>query len=634
MMPPVSVTLVKFTVAAAAALAFEGELMAGKRLLPEFGGGASVWCATVLFFQLTLFAAYYGTRWLTRTEAGKANLVLAVLGLSGLLTLALPLPIFGWLPPELQPAASLLPFGGLAVGLFCATPLLHRRQTDRSDFTIYAWSNAGALLGLLAYPFLVEPATDLTVQNWVWAIGGGLICLLGLADWRVAPGYIPERPASTGDQKTRWQWWLLPAVSSATMLAATNLLSFEASAGPLTWALPLALFLLTCIWAFSGNRGSFCGPMATLGLLALVISHFIVDGRSLSLILLLLTAAGATMLCCHVWLAESRNENTHGFYAATAAGGVIGTAVMVLVIPHVTSGPIEFPILALATLTIAGYRWSGRLMRPLLCTVAVVAIGATVAAESSGRVNEVARARTLYGCWRVTRQPGTERYRLINNNTIHAEENRTNAAEVMSYYLPETGLGQLMQRSKLNHAVLNIGVVGLGAGTFNTFLRPDDSICYYEIDAKAEELARTWFTYLRTGRTRVVIGDGRKSLENESGPKFDIIILDAFTGDAIPAHLLTREAGVVYQRRLKDDGVLAIHITNRHVDLLPVAKGLARSMGLACEYDVTGMVKWAILKPGNPPSVGRVLEWTDERNSIVPVLRPVLQTQSSLPENW
>ena len=141
---------------------------------------------------------------------------------------------------------------------------------------IYAWSNAGALAGLLAYPFLVEPFTDLTTQNWVWAGGGSLVCLLALRDRAGTPAVSPPRRAGLG--KTRWQWWVLPGLSSATLLATTNLLSFEASAGPLTWALPLALFLATYVWAFSGNRRASCGIIATLGLVALTVSHFI--GRS------------------------------------------------------------------------------------------------------------------------------------------------------------------------------------------------------------------------------------------------------------------------------------------------------------------------------------------------------------------
>ena len=646
----------KLVAAGAACLAFQGELMAGKRLLPQFGGAASVWCCTVLFFQLTVLGAYSGCRRLGRMDPKIRNGILAALGLSGFLTLAPPLPALAWLPLELQPLAALLPYAGLALGLFCATPLLHQQQADRLDFTIYAWSNAGALAGLLAYPFLVEPFTDLTTQNWVWAAGGSLICLLALRKHAGDPALPVNRVESSSPQPsppqvcggeaedtsppgraglgTRWQWWVLPAVSSATLLATTNLLSFEASAGPLTWALPLALFLATYVWAFSGNRRASCGVLATLGLLALIVSHFVVEARSAGLLVLVLIAGGATMLACHVWLAEARNQNTHGFYTAAAAGGAIGSALMVLVIPRITNGPVEFPILTLGTLSIAGFRWSGRVLRPILSTVAVVAIGATVAAESAGRATEVARARTLYGCWRVTKQPDRERYRLINNSTIHAEEDRANPRAGTTYYGPETGFGKWMEEMKQARPALDIGVVGLGAGTINRWLRPQDSITYYELDAKAEELARAWFTYLRRDRCRVLIGDGRKTLQNQAGGRFDIIVLDAFTGDAIPAHLLTREAGAIYGRHLKEGGVLAVHITNGHVALWPVAEGLARGMGLGCEYDKSGIVEWAILRAGLAPPSGRVIEWTDERNSIVPVLRHQAREPGIVPEIW
>jgi predicted O-methyltransferase YrrM len=621
----------KLIAAAAAALAFQGELMAGKRLLPQFGGAASVWCCTVLFFQLTLLAAYFGCRWLGRMDAKIRNLILAALGLSGFLTVTFPLPILKFLPPELQPLAALLPFGGLATGLFCATPLLHQQQADLRDFSIYAWSNAGALAGLLAYPLLVEPFTDLTAQNWVWAAGGSLVCLLALR----GPPDAPVAPsARAGLGRTRWQWWVLPSVSSATLLATTNILSFEASAGPLTWALPLALFLASYVWAFSADRRASCGPIAMLGLLALIVSHFVVEQRSASLLALSLIAGGATMLACHVWLAAARDENTHGFYAAIAAGGAIGSALMVLVVPHITKGPVEFPILTLTALSIAGFRWSGRLIRPILSTVAVVAIGSTIVAESSGRANELARARTLYGCWRVLKDPRTQRYQLINNATLHAEEDRANPKAGLTYYGPETGFGKSLRELQQARPALDVAVVGLGAGTINRFLRPQDSITYYEIDAEAEVLARAWFTYLPRERCAIVIGDGRKSLQNQAGKKFDIIVLDAFTGDAIPAHLLTREAGAIYLGHLKEGGVLAVHITNGHVELWPVAEGLARSLGLGCEDDKTGIVEWAILRAGLPPPSGRVLQWTDERNSIIPVLKLQPRETISLPADW
>ncbi|MGA2175482.1 MAG: fused MFS/spermidine synthase [Verrucomicrobiota bacterium] len=585
--------------------------MAGKRLLPDFGGAAYVWCGVVLFFQLLVVAAYYGSRRLG--QAPRQREILLGLGLSGLLTL-LPQPIrASWLPLELQPLAALLPFAGLATALFCATPLLHQTQADRGDFSIYAWSNAGALAGLICYPLLVEPFTDLSTQNWVWVAGGLFVCVFGLREARLGP---VSPAASAGIGKTRWQWWVLPAVSSATMLATTNQISYEAAAGPLAWAMPLALFLATYVWAFSGNRQDSLGLLAAAGLAALTASHMVTEARSPLLLGFALLAGGTSMLACHVWLAASRNVNTHGFYSASAIGGALGSALMVLVIPRVTNGPVEFPILTLSVLTIAGFLWSGRVVRPILTTCAVVAIGGTLAAESSGRANEVARARTLYGCWRVTRKPDTQFYSLINNTTTHSEEDRRNPSAGMSYYGKETGLGRLILQRQQSTNALKSGVVGLGAGTLNRYLRPQDSIIYYELDPKVEQLARAWFTYLDNPRSRVVLGDGRKSLEQES-QKFDLIILDAFNGDAIPMHLLTREAGEIYRRRLNAGGALAIHITNAHVDLRPVATGLARSMSTGCEFSIAGRVRWAILRPGGPAPSGAARLWTDQRSSLL-----------------
>jgi predicted O-methyltransferase YrrM len=605
----------RWVAAMAACLAFQGELMAGKRLLPDFGGAAYVWCGVVLFFQLLVVVAYYGSQWLGNARA--QNVILIGLGLSGLLTLLPQRAPLSWLPLELQPLAALLPYSGLTTALFCATPLLHQRQADRGDFTIYAWSNAGALAGLVSYPLLVEPLTDLSTQDCVWAVCGLCVCALGLRGANVSAGN-PARPSGIGE--TRWQWWILPGISSATMLATTNQILYEAAGGPLAWAMPLALFLATYVFAFSGNRRATLGILATAGLVALTGTHLLKEARSPVLIWLVLIGGGTSMLACHVWLAASRGTNPHGFYSATAIGGALGSALTLLVIPRVTDGPIEFPILTLSTLTIAGFLWSGRIIRPLLSTCAVVAIGGTLAAEFSGRATEVARARTLYGCWRVTKDPQREFYALINNTTIHGEEDRRHPDFATTYYGKETGLGQLILEKQQSGEGLKIGVVGLGAGTLARYLRPQDALTFYELDPKVEQLARRWFTYLDKRSARVVLGDGRKCLEREE-QKLDILILDAFNGDAIPTHLLTQEAGQTYRRLLRPGGALAIHITNAHVDLLPVAEGLARAMSMGCQSYTTGKVQWAILRPGGPAPAGTERLWTDQRSSLLGLLR-------------
>ena len=591
--------------------------MAGKRLLPDFGGSAYVWYSVVLFFQLLVIAGYYGSRRLGQVSGHVRNWILAGLGISGFLTLIRTLPHATWLPAELQPMAALVPFAGAGAALFCVTPLLHQDQADTTDYSIYAWSNAGALTGLIVYPLAVEPLAGLSLQNWVWAMGVLLICTVGLGSSGTAHAGLLE----TGMGKTRWEWWVLPGVSSATLLATTNQLSYEASPGPLAWALTLGLFLATYVWAFSKNRRGTVGVIATAGLVALTVTHMMIAPRSVLLAGLLLLGGGAGMLACHVWLAATKDANSHGFYSATAIGSAIGSALMVMVVPHITDGPIEFPILVLGTLSIAGFRLSGRIIRPILATAAVVAIGSTIAAENSGRAQEIARVRTLYGCLRVTKTDGGECYKLINNTTDHGEEDRQHPERGWTYYGKESGIGQLIGEKQATMERLKVGVVGLGIGTINRLLRAQDSITYYEINPKVEELARKYFSYLKQPPTRIVIGDGRKSLQQEADQNLDILVVDAFSGDAIPTHLLTREAGMIYRRHLKANGALAIHITNAHVDLLPVVKGLGRSMAMTVEFHQTETTAWAILKPGPTKVDGRILEWTDDRSSILAVLK-------------
>jgi hypothetical protein len=617
----------KLVAAAAAFLMFEGELMAGKRLLPDFGGSAYVWYSVVLFFQLLVVAGYYGSRRLEQLPGRRRNWILAGLGFSGLLTLFRSLPHAGWLPAELQPMLALMPFAGAGIALFCVTPLLHQDQGYGADYGIFAWSNAGALVGLILYPLLVEPFSGLFLQNWIWATGVVLVSTVGLRSASASKAVLIETlnaypPLEAGMGKTRWEWWVLPAVSSATLLATTNQLSYEASPGPLAWALVLALFLGSYVWAFSKNRQGTLGLIATAGLVALTATHLMISPRSLALVGLLLVGGGASMTCCHVWLAETKNENSHGFYSATAIGGAIGSAVMVLVVPHVTDGPVEFPVLVLGTLTIAGFRWSGRIVRPLLTTAAVIAIGGTIASELSGREEEIVRIRTLYGCLRVTKSRDGELFRLINNMTFHGEEDRLHPERGWTYYGRDSAIGQLILGKEASLASIKVGVIGLGAGTINRLMRPQDSITYYEINQTDEDLARKYFSYLKQPPTRVVIGDGRKALEREADPGLDVLVVDAFNGDAIPTHLLTQEAGMMYRRQLKKDGALAIHITNAHVDLLPVVRGLGRSMGMTTEYFETEQSSWAVLKPGRASVDGRIIEWTDDRSSILAVLKP------------
>lgn len=591
--------------------------MAGKLLLPEFGGSAYVWCATLLFFQSVLIIGYFASRWLAQASNHQRLAAFILLSLSGLFALVPRLMIPQWLPMELQPFAALAPFAGLSIGLFSTTPLLHRAQADRTDFSIYAWSNAGALAGLISYPFLVEPLTTLTLQRWVWVLGGSVICILGLG--RSRPGAEPE-PQPAAQQSTRWQWWLLPGISSAALLATTNQLSYEASAGPLTWALPLSLFLGSYVWAFSADRTNRLKIIVALGL-ASMLGQSVAPLRSWQMLAMILISGAAVMAFCHIVLASTRTADSHRFYLSGAIGGAVGSALMFIVIPRLLADPIEFATLALGTLGIGAFISGSLLVRLGLTTLTVVATGAVIATHSARYAGEVAHARSLYACLRVIKRADRNFYSLISNTTVHGTEDRDHPDREMAYFSPSTGLGLAVAEKRRHNDPISVGVIGLGAGTINRLLTPKDVISYFEINPQVEDFARKYFTYLQTPQTRVVIGDGRKCLEQEPNAQFDILVLDAFTGDAIPAHLLTSECALVYMRHLKPNGWLAVHFTNAHVDLCPVIASMAKTMGMRMEVIRTEKISWAILRPGVPDPSQKTLEWTDEKNSIVPVLK-------------
>jgi len=613
----------KLVAAAAAFLMFQGELFAGRRLLPEFGGAAYVWCTVLLYFQIVLIIGYYASRALAATSSKTRTWILAVLGLSGLLTLMPRLPQAEWLPQELQPLVALLPFTGLSVALFTTTPLLHRRQTNRSNYRIYAWSNAGAFVGLLTYPFIVEPLTPLWAQNVVWAVGGLLIATVGLA----GPGVAGDAESDTPSRgATRWEWWVLPAVSCGILLATTNRLTYEAPAGPLTWAIPLAVFLLTYVVAFSGRRIPI-GATAVIGLVPVAISCVALK-TSNWLLPTILAGGAAGMLACNAWLAATRSENSHGFYRASAVGGAVGTAIVALVVPHITQYPVEFSVLVIVTLGVAGLWHARKLMKPLVAVATLTAACCAVyhAFDMSCTGKVVVRERTLYGSLRVIDSPDGRYREFYNNTTLHGAEDRQVSGGGLSYYSATSGVGQIIKLKQAKSPSIKVGAVGLGVGTINQHMRPADFITFYEIDPEVEVLARKYFTYLAHGNVTVVIGDGRKSLEREESQQYDILVLDAFSGDAIPTHLLTKEAAAVYRRHLKPDGALAIHITNAYVDLEPVVNAMARDLGMSIDIAREGLIigedpiTWAIIHPGGPAPEGKFIEWTDQRGSVMSAL--------------
>lgn len=295
---------------------------------------------------------------------------------------------------------------------------------------------------------------------------------------------------------------------------------------------------------------------------------------------------------------------------------------MLLVVPNLFRRPIEFSVLALVSLGSAGWLWGGRWWRAVVATLAVMAAWAMILTAQTQSRLQIASARNLYGWLRVTKDPdaGADRYFLLHNTTLHGEEDRRHPQREVMYYGRSSGLGQALAEKQLSAPSLSVGVIGLGTGAIARLLREEDSIAFYEINPQVEEFARQYFSYLATSHSRVVIGDGRIALEAEANSSFDVLVLDAFNGDAVPIHLLTAEAGEVYQRRLKPDGLLAIHISNSHVDLRRVAEGLAKSMNRSSKLVSSDDAEWALLVSGAAQSSADAIRWTDERSSLLPLI--------------
>ena len=261
-------------------------------------------------------------------------------------------------------------------------------------------------------------------------------------------------------------------------------------------------------------------------------------------------------------------------------------------------------------------------MKPLIAVAGLVAACLAVydALDLNAGGNVLARERTLYGCLRVVSSPDGRWRELYNNTTLHGGEDRQASGGLLTYYSTTSGVGKLIGSKQAKSPSIKVGAIGLGTGSLNWHMRPQDSITFYEIDPEVKALAMKYFTYLDRGNFSVVLGDGRKSLEGEASQQFDVLVLDAFSGDAIPTHLLTREAAAVYKRHLKPDGGIAIHITNPYADLTPVVRALARDLGMSVTVTTLEWGTWATLSPGGGAPEGKIIEWTDQRSSVLSVL--------------
>ena len=667
------------TILVGAFLLFQVEPVIGKIVLPWYGGSAAVWTACLVFFQVALLAGYLYAHALIRYVRPRAQAALHV-GLLALSALTLAVYPSASLKPYSagDPTWSILLLLGRTIGLpffLLATtgPLVQawyaRRFAGSIPYWLYALSNAGSMLALLSYPFLIEPVftTQEQARMWSWGyVAFAVVCAAAaLGSWAVRDRAPEEAGVSKPSRRQYALWLALPACASALLLAVTNHMSQNVAAVPLLWILPLSLYLLSFILCFAGDGWYRRNPYLQLLAVALGSMAYAAAAGNLPIlpvVVLFLFGLFTCSMVCHGELALLKPPPrllTH-FYLMIAAGGALGGLAVGLVAPHVFNGYYEMPLalvgcagLILAVLkTDPALDWFRRWTQPApIATVALtlaLAVYVAIALEQSMSGVRL-RVRNFYGELTVKdSEPPTSimAVRTLTHGTITHGDQFLNLAKrdlPTTYYGPATGVG-LAIRDRGKGRAVRVGVIGLGTGTLAAYGRLGDYYRYYEINPLVVRVALGEFTFLADchGKLDIAMGDARLTLEREQPENFDVLAVDAFSGDAIPVHLLTREAMDLYFRHLRPDGLLAVHISNRHLDLLPVLAVEARSSGRRARVvdteddDAAGVfaATWVLVvaPPGdfdnevransNPVSrARRVRLWTDDYSNLFQILK-------------
>jgi len=617
------------TIFTSAFLLFQIEPLVSKVILPWFGGSPAVWTTCLLFFQTLLFLGYayahVSTRLCTRRQQAVLHLALVVLAL-------VLMPVApeahakptGHVHPTLGVLALLTETVGLPYFLLSSTgPLVQgwfgQAFPKRAPYRLYALSNVGSLLALVSYPFVFEPAFTLPVQSrlWSWAFVAYAL-LLAVTTWsRLRPpvdGAVSERARSipvaspTPRFGQRALWVGLPAFASVLLLATTNHVCADVAVIPFLWVAPLALYLLTFIVAFDGPRWYSRRGFAVAGLvLSLSVGCIdplsdLLDGAGFALgfreyLALDLSFLFVACMLCHgelVRLKPSADRLTE-FYLLVAFGGALGGLCVSSLCPLIFTTFFEWTLgllvafaLALAVLavSVAGDRLRTPLRKALLGVPLALGLGA-IGYYQIDDDPPLEAARNFYGtigAYDVDAADPAQHHRSLTHGiVVHGRQFVAPAKQdlPLAYYSEESGVGQAV-RFFASAPDLSIGAVGLGVGTLARYVHAGQRLQFYEINPAVVRLAEKYFTYLeRCGRAcEMVMGDARLSLERQEPQHFHVLVLDAFSGDAVPTHLLTREAFDVYARHLRPDGVIAVNITNRQLDLAPVLAGLAAHFDL------------------------------------------------------
>ncbi len=730
---PIPAALFALTVFCSAALVFVVEPMIARLVLPLLGGSAAVWNTSLAFFQIALLAGYLYAHLLQRLGSVRVQLGVHLVVLL-IAAVVLPLKVSGLFgePPVGEPALWLLGVLAVSIGapfaaLSATAPLVQawharvvRHEGAKEPYVLYAASNFGSLIALIAYPVLVEPNITLHAQTAGWSAGYGVFIIvaafLGVAIWRFAKPGAAAIPTTA--PRTSWlqrlTWLLLAAIPSSLMLGVTSHISTDVGSAPFLWVAPLALYLVTFIIAFQEKPA--IPPAIALALQAAAVAlcaAFIhgAAGGFLQALAIHLTAFFLTALVCHQALVARRPPPARltEFYIWMSLGGVVGGALNAFIAPVLFNSVVEYPAVLVLSCLVRPWgqgpvkRWefalttagvllafaAGQIDHPAalaqtfmsnmgrLLPLAVLArtfLGLTVgcaillrrrawlfmvmifavvvAGESVSEQSYITTSwRSFFGVLRLAHEDlpslGGEVRLMIHGVTLHGAQASAPAyrCRPLVYYAPDTPIGQVFRAELARKPALDIGAVGLGAGTVAAYTRSTDALRFFEIDPLVARVATdpAYFSYTTgcaKGRIAYTLGDARLTLAKQPAGSYDLLLIDAFSSDSVPAHLLTVEAVRMYLSKLRPDGVLILHLSNRNLDLMRPAQAAAMAVGapaLAQEYSPAAGVNIveaasenavilgksaASLAPfagdarWTPANAGGVAPWTDDYTNV------------------
>jgi hypothetical protein len=595
-------------------LLFQVQPLISKAILPWFGGAPAVWTTCLLFFQSVLFGGYAYAHLVARWLPLRGQVILhgLLICVAALLLSILPDP--SWKPePHDDPALRILALLAVTVGLpyflLSATgPLLQRwfsvAYPGQSPYRLYAVSNAGSLIALISYPFVFEPALDMNSQAKFWSVGFCVyVCLAVICGTRL---FFMKRPASTSDVEPVQQgrprprrfrsWFLLAMIASSTLLAITNTVCQDVAVIPFLWVVPLSLYLLSFILCFDSDwwYRRAANALITCGLVAVLCWTLMFESGASLPLQIGIHFAVLFFICmmCHGEIARQRPDTKHltSYYLTMSAGGACGGLFVALAAPMLFPDFWELHICLLAASACAVWvvfddgKWFelgplGALPANAASIVLIVLVG-TLFIESAANYGEsVSMTRNFYGVLEVEEDDVEKATILRHGRIIHGLQLRAFGgwARPTTYYARRTGVGQAIELLQSQNDSVRVGLVGLGAGTLAAYGREGDVLRFYEINDDVIEQAETHFSFLSStpATVEIIPGDARLSMESEEPQQLDLLVLDAFSGDAVPAHLLTREAFGIYVKHLADGGIIAVHISNLYFDLRPVVEGVA-----------------------------------------------------------